>query len=136
MKNTKKITLCCQILLAAILFFQTIKANSGLIPIGYIQFAYIEEENNPPIINPLGNGSFSIPASAVVYDDRAVIITFFCSYGSADAELCDGDIVVGTWHKPSGTQTMTIRLTIIPGDYTIYLYLQNGTTLYGEYTLD
>ena len=133
MNNAKKISFCCQILLAAFLLFQTMKASSDLIPIGYIQFTYIEEENNPPIINPLGNGSFNIPASAIVYDDRTVIITFFCSLGSADAELCDGDIVVGTWHKPSGTQTMTIRLPVTSGDYTIYLYLQNGVTLQGEY---
>ena len=123
-------------IMSGILSFQATSATSGQIPIGFIEFSYIDENPDPQIIIPLGVGSWGFPATAVVFDDRAVIITFFCSYGSADAELCDGDIVVGTWHKPSGTQTMTIRLPVIPGDYTIYLYLQNGTILYGEYTLE
>lgn len=132
MKNKTLISL---LLLFAACCIQSIKATGNFQPIGFIQFSYVDNED-PHIYIPSGGGYLGIPASAIVYDDRAVIITFFCSYGSADAELCDGDIVVGTWHKPSGTQTMTIRLPVIPGDYTIYLYLQNGTILYGEYTLE
>ena len=132
----KKRTLISLLILLSICFIQSIKAIENPQPIGFVQFSYVAGIEEPIIYFPFGGGYLSIPASAVVYDDRAVIITFFCTNGSADAELCDGDIVVGTWHKPSGTQTMTIRLPVIPGDYTIYLYLQNGTILYGEYTLE
>lgn len=132
MKNKTLISL---LLLLAFCCIQSIKATGDLQPVGFIQFSYVDNED-PHIYIPSGGGYLGIPARAIVYDDRAVEITFYCSNGSADAEICDGDIVVGTWHKPSGTQTMTIRLPIMPRVYTIYLYLKNGVTLQGEYTAE
>ena len=135
MKKTLSALVC---LLALFIFgsIQLVHATGNHQAIGFIQFAYVGENEDPFVIIPQGGGCLGIPASAIVYDDRAVEITFFCSLGAADAEICDGDIVVGTWHKPSGTQTMTIRLPALPRDYTIYLYLQNGITLKGEYTVE
>lgn len=132
----KKITLISLLFLLFACSFHSINAIGNPQPIGFIQFSYAASVEEPIIYFPFGGGYSNIPASAVVYDDRAIIITFNLPVGSVDAELYIDDMVVGIFHKPSSGNTLTIRLPLIPGDYTIYLYLQNGMTLVGEYTQD
>jgi len=136
MENFKHfLAVCCLLFISAIVNKQEMNASSGHVPIGFIQFSYVDEGNNPPVIIPYGGVGYSgIPASAVVYDDRTIVIAFSRPVGTADAELQKDDMVVGISHKPSGSDTMTLRLPLSLGDYTIYLYLQDGTTLVGEYT--
>ena len=138
MKNFKHfLTVCCLLFMSAIFNMQEMNASSGLVPVGFIQFSHVDEGNNPPIIIPFGGGEYSsITVSAIVYDDRSVIITFNRPVGAVDAELYKDDMVVGIFHKLSSGNTMTVRLPLFPGDYTIYLYLQNGMTFVGEYTQD
>ena len=123
--------------MSAIFNKQDMNASSGLVPVGFIQFSYVDDGNNPPVIIPYSGGGYSsILASGVVYDDGAIIITFNRPVGAVDAELYKDDMVVGIFHKPSTGNTMTVKLPLFPGDYTIYLYLQNGMTFVGEYTQD
>ena len=132
----KKITQICLLVLLSVCSLQSVsvKAFGNPQPIGLVHFSYLVGIEEPIIYYPFGMGDSGIPASAVVYDDRTIVITFSRPVGSADAELQKDDMVVGISHKPSGSDTMTLRLPLSPGDYTIYLYLQDGTTLVGEYT--
>ena len=95
MKNYFKSTLFFLLTMTALCCSQTTKATGNHQQVGFIQFSYVIDNDDPIIITPLGGGYLGIPASAIVYDDCAVEITFYCSNGAADAEICDGDIVVG-----------------------------------------
>lgn len=132
----KKSTLISLLFLLSVCFIQSIKAIESSQPIGFVQFLHVATVEEPIIYFPFGCGYSNITASGVVYDDRTIVITFNRPVGSVDAELYKDDMVVGIFQKPSTGNAMTVKLPLSPGDYTIYLYLQNGMTFVGEYTQD
>ena len=137
MKAIKKIPLVSLLALVVFCGTQTIKAKIAHAPLGLIQFTYVEEnEDDPFVFIPFDGSARGIPFYAVIYDDRTMVITFLYPVGSADAIICDGNFVVSTFHKPAGSQSMKLKLPTKPGNYTIYLRLQNGMIYQGEYTVD
>ena len=137
MKAIKRIPLVSLLALVVFCGTQTIKAKILHAPIGIIQFSYVEEnEDDPFVFIPFDGRATGIPFYVVINDDRTMIITFLYPIGCAEAVICDGNFVVSTFHKPASSQSMTIKLPTKPGNYTIYLRLQNGMIYQGEYTVD
>lgn len=137
MKAIKRIPLVSLFVLVVFCGTQTTKARIAHAPLGLIHFSYIEEtEDDPFVFIPFDGRAIGIPFYAVVYDDRTMIITFLYPVGRAEAIICDGIFVVGTFHKPAGSQIMKLKLPTKPGDYTIYLRLSNGMIYQGDYTVD
>ena len=134
MKAIKRIPLVSLFVLVVFCGTQTTKARIAHAPLGLIHFSYIEED--PFVFIPFDGRAIGIPFYAVVYDDRTMIITFLYPVGRAEAIICDGNFVVGTFQKPAGSQIMKLKLPTKPGDYTIYLRLSNGMIYQGDYTVD
>lgn len=126
----------CFIAVTAIGVFQPIMAALDRNPIDVIPLAPIDDEGKPPVIIPLGEDSSSFTYYAMVYDDFSVELSFNQNIGTADAEIYNGDMVVSIWHKPSTSNTLSMNLPFAPGNYTIYVYLQNGQSFQGAYTVE
>ena len=137
MKAIKRTPLVTLIVLVVFCGTLTTKARITHAPSGLIQFSYVEEnEDDPFVFIPFNGRAIGTPFYAVVYDDRTMVITFLYPVGSAEAIICDGNFVVGSFHKPAGSQIMKLRLPSKPGDYTIYLRLSNGEIYQGDYTVE
>ena len=136
MKNHFSLSLAVLLTLFGISDIQPVCAVVNHFAIGFIQFTYDGENEDPFIIIPLGNGNNTIPCFATVYDNYVVEINFTQQVGTADAEVYDDDMIVGIGHKSSTNSILTIQLPQTPGEYTIYVYLQDGTTFKGEYTIE
>ena len=137
MKAIKRTPLVSLFVLVVFCGTLTTKARITHAPIGLIQFSYVEEnEDDPFVFIPFNGRAIGIPFYAVVNDDRTMVITFLYPVGRAEAIICDGNFVVGTFQKPAGSQIMKLKLPTKPGDYTIYLRLSNGMIYQGDYTVD